>query len=207
MKDWKFYAGLVIVAIFVILTVVVIEQHKKIKQTNYELSTAVINLKAYESENDSLINKNIEYNYTVEQLNASTDSLVRELNNVRKALKIKDKHITELQYIASHSSKVDSIFVRDTIFKDKDFCLDTIIADKWAKLQLNLKYPNEIIADYSFNNETVIVSSSHKETVEPPHKCWLIRLFQKKHYVTEVEVIQNNPYCENDKHKHIKIVN
>lgn len=207
MKDWKFYVGLVIVAIFVILTVVVIEQHKKIKQTNYELSTAVINLKAYESENDSLINKNIEYNYTVEQLNASTDSLVRELNNVRKALKIKDKHIAELQYIASHSSKVDSIFVRDTIFKDKDFCLDTIIADKWAKLQLNLKYPNEIIADYSFNNETVIVSSSHKETVEPPHKCWLIRLFQKKHYVTEVEVIQNNPYCENDKHKHIKIVN
>ena len=207
MKDWKFYVGLVIVVIFVILTVVVIEQHKKIKQTNYELSTAVINLKAYESENDSLINKNIEYNYTVEQLNASTDSLVRELNNVRKALKIKDKYIAELQYIASHSSKVDSIFVRDTIFKDKDFYLDTIIADKWAKLQLNLKYPNEIIADYSFNNETVIVSSSHKETVEPPHKCWLIRLFQKKHYVTEVEVIQNNPYCENDKHKHIKIVN
>ena len=207
MQNIKFYIGIIVLAIITILSVIIVEQHKRIKQIENDLSTAVINLKAYESENDSLINKNIEYNYTIDQLNSSSDSLVRELNNVRKTLKIKDKNIAELQYIASHSTKVDSIFVRDTIFKDVDFYLDTTISDKWARLQLGLKYPNEINAEYSFNNETIILSSSYKETIEPPHKCWLIRLFQKKHYVTEVEVIQNNPYCENDRHKHIKIVN
>lgn len=207
MKNLKSYVILITIIIIAGLAIISIKQHKKIKQIENDLSTAVINIKAYESENDSLINKNIEYNYTVEQLNASTDSLVKELNNVRKILKIKDKNIAELQYIASHTSKADSIFIRDTIFKDKDFYLDTIISDKWAKLQLGLKYPNEIDANYSFNNETIILSSSYKETIEPPHKCWLIRLFQKKHYVTEVEVIQQNPYCENDRHKHIKIVN
>lgn len=206
-QNIKFWIIAIITAIIVVLGIMVFVQDHKIKNLENDLSTAVINLKAYESENDSLINKNIEYNYTVEQLNASTDSLVKELNNVRKTLKIKDKNIAELQYIASHTSKVDSIFIRDTIFKDKDFYLDTIISDKWAKLQLSLRYPNEIDAEYSFNNETVIISSSHKETIEPPHKCWLVRLFQKKHFVTEVDVIQNNPYCENDIHKHIKIVN
>ena len=82
----------------------------------------------------------------------------------------------------------------------------TTSSDEWAKLQLHLQYPNEIAAGYSFRNETVIVSSSKKETINPPNKCWLIRLFQRKHKIIEVEVIQNNPYCENDMHKHIKII-
>lgn len=209
MKNLKSYIILITIIIIAGLAIISIKQHKKIKQIENDLSTAVINIKAYESENDSLINKNIEYNYTIEQLNSSSDSLVKELNNVRKILKIKDKNIAELQYIAAHNVKRDSIIIheRDTIFKEKDFYLDTIIGDKWAKLELELKYPNQINAEYSFNNETMILSSSYKETIEPPHKCWLIRLFQKKHYVTEVEVIQQNPYCENDRHKHIKIVN
>jgi type II secretory pathway pseudopilin PulG len=130
MQNIKFYIGIIVLAIITILSVIIVEQHKKIKQVENNLSTAVINLKAYESENDSLINKNIEYNYTIDQLNSSSDSLVRELNNLRKTLKIKDKNIAELQYIASHTSKVDSIFVRDTIFKDVDFYLDTTISDK-----------------------------------------------------------------------------
>lgn len=207
LQNVKFWIIIIVAAIITTLSCIVFIQHKKMESLKYDLSTAVINNKAYEAENDSLINKNIEFNYTIEQLNASGDSLIKELNKVRKELKIKDKNIAELQYLASHSRKTDSIFVRDTIFRDKDFYLDTMIGDKWAKLQLELKYPNQINAEYSFNNETIILSSSYKETIEPPHKCWLIRLFQKKHYVTEVEVIQNNPYCENDKHKHIKIVN
>ena len=188
------------------LSIFIYFQSREIKRLKSDLSTAVINNKAYEAENDSLINKNIEFNYTVEQLNHSSDSLVRELNNVRKQLKIKDKHIEELQYLASHTTKVDTLHIRDTIFRDPEFNLDTLVADEWAKLQLHLEYPNEIAAEYSFRNETVVVSSSRVETVDPPHKCWFIRLFQKKHKIIDVEVIQNNPYCENDLHKHIKIV-
>lgn len=206
-REIIFYGGIIVTAIIVILSVVIGLQHQKIKRIQDDLSVAIINNKAYEAENDSLVNKNIEFNFTVEQLNHSQDSLVQLLNKTRKELKVKDKNIEELQYLASHTSKTDSIFVRDTIFRDNGFELDTTIADEWAKLQLHLKYPNLINTEYSFKNETIIVSSSRRETIEPPHKCWLIRLFQKKHTITDVEVIQNNPYCENDLHKHIKIVN
>jgi len=201
----KFWIYVAIAAIMIGLGITVYFQSQKIKQIKTELSAAVINNKAYEAENDSLINKNIEFIYTVAQLNASSDSLVQELNKLRKQLKIKDKNIEELQYLAYHLKKTDTLFVRDTIFRDIDFNMDTTIANEWAKLQLHMEYPNQIAADYSFKNETVIISSSRRETVDPPHKCWLVRLFQKKHYITDVEVIQKNPYCENDLHKHIKI--
>ena len=153
------------------LGITVYFQSQKIKQIKTELSAAVINNKAYEAENDSLINKNIEFIYTVAQLNASSDSLVQELNKLRKQLKIKDKNIEELQYLAYHLKKTDTLFVRDTIFRDRDFNMDTTIANEWAKLQLHMEYPNQIAADYSFKNETVIISSSRRETVDPPHKC------------------------------------
>lgn len=206
LQNIKFWIGVIILAILVSLGVTICIQSRQIKALRSDLSTAVINNKAYEAQNDSLINKNIEFNYTVAQLNFSQDSLIKVLNDARKELKIKDRNIEELQYIASQSRKVDSIYVRDTIFRDVNFNMDTLIADEWAKLQLHLQYPNNINADYSFKNETLVISSSKYETIEPPHKCWLIRLFQKKHHITEVEVIQNNPYCENDLHKHIKIV-
>lgn len=202
----KFWIGIGITVILIGLGVAVYIQSTRIKSLRTELEYAVVNNKAYEAENDSLINKNIAFNFTIAQLNYNQDSLVKELNRVRKQLKVKDKQIDELQYIASHTRKVDSIFIRDTIFKDPELNLDTLIANEWAKLKLHLQYPNEIDADYSFKNETIIVSSTKVETVDPPHKCWFIRLFQKKHKVVEVEVIQNNPYCENDLHKHIKIV-
>ena len=103
-------------------------QQYHIKRINKELSTAVINNKAYEVENSSLKEKTIQFEYTVNQLNYSKDSLVQKLNNVRKQLAIKDKNIKELQYIASTNSKVDTIVVSDTIFK-ADFQLDTLIKD------------------------------------------------------------------------------
>lgn len=73
-------------------------------------------------------------------------------------------------------------------------------------MHLHLSYPNQIIADYSFNNATQVITSVAKETVNPPKKCWLGRLFQKKQEVVEVRVIQENPYCEMKEEKHIKVI-
>jgi hypothetical protein len=69
-----------------------------------------------------------------------------------------------------------------------------------------LEYPGKIVADYGFKNETTIVTSKTKETVDPPKKCWLARLFQKKHTLITVDVIQANPYCTNEKERHIQII-
>ena len=111
-----------------------------------------------------------------------------------------------LQYISSRSDKVDTIIFRDTIFKEKDFKIDTVVSDKWYKLNLNLEYPNKIIANPSFSSEKYIIISTKKESIDPPKKCWLLRLFQKKHTVVEVNVIEESPYIKNKQQRFIEIV-
>lgn len=206
MQKIKLIIGSIIVVLIIGLGITIYFQSQKIKQINSELSTSVINNKAYELENSELKDKAIQFELTIEQLNYSNDSLMQKLNDARKQLKIKDKNIKELQYIAATNFKRDSVYIKDTIFKEPNFQLDTLIGDKWASLHLNLKYPNELIADYEFNNETTIVTSSNKETIEPPKKCWLGRLFQKKHTVVTIDVIQGNPYCTNTTQRHVKIL-
>jgi len=206
MQKIKLIIGSIIAAVIIALGIAVCVQHNKIQRINTELSTAVINNKAYLAENSELKDKTIQFEFTVEQLKYSTDSLMQKLNDARKELKIKDKNIQELQYIASTNHKIDSIYIKDTIFKQPEFRLDTLIKDDWASLNLNLEYPNKIVADYSFKNETTIISSTTRETIDPPKKCWIGRLFQKKHTLVVVDVIQENPYCTNNAERHVKIV-
>ena len=206
MQKIKLIIGSFLVLLLIGLGIAFDFQRKTINRLNDELSTSVINLKAYEAENDSLKTKKIQFEYTIDQLNHSKDTLTQKLNEARKSLKIKDKNIKELEYIASQNKKRDTVYFRDTIFRDEHFRADTLIGDEWASLNLHLAYPNLIDAEYSFKNEVIIVASTKKETIDPPKKFWICRLFQKKHTVTEVEVVQTNPYCEKGTERHIKII-
>ena len=120
----------VIVALILGLCSTVAIQNNKIHKLNDDLKVAVTNVKAYESEIDSLNDNVIQFQLTAAQLNHSKDSIAQKLNETRKQLKKKDKEISELQYIASENRKVDSIYVRDTIFENPEFVLDTTISDK-----------------------------------------------------------------------------
>ncbi len=206
MSKRKLIISSIITAAIALLIGSVYIQSKKIEHLHEELSSAIINNKAYQEENSELKDRTIQFEYTIEQLNYNNDSLVTKLNNLRKQLKIKDKNIKELQYLASINQKTDSIFIRDTIFKYPEFKLDTLIKDDWSSLHLTMEYPNKIITDYQFTNSTSIITSTSRETIDPPKKCWLGRLFQKKHTVVNIDVIQENPYCTNNIEKHIKII-
>lgn len=126
----KFIIAAVIVALILGLCSTVAIQSNKIHKLNDDLKVAVTNVKAYESEIDSLNDNAIQFQLTAAQLNHSKDSIAQKLNETRKQLKKKDKEISELQYIASENRKVDSIYVRDTIFENPEFVLDTTISDK-----------------------------------------------------------------------------
>lgn len=180
-------------------------QSDKINRLRDELIVASNNNKAYERENSILNGKLIEFQFTTDQLNASNDSLVQKLNSVRKQLGIKDKQISHLQHLISENQKKDTVFVKDTIFRE-GVVLDTLLRDDWSSLKLHAEYPNFISADYSFKNATSIISHSSRVTVDPPKKCWLGRLFQKKQTVVEIEVVQDNPYCENKLMKFIEVI-
>ena len=126
--------------------------------------------KAYEAERDSLKDNAVQFQFTIDQLKYSKDSLVNRINEIRKQVKTKDKQITELQYFASVTQKRDSVVVHDTIFQ-KGVVLDTLLGDDWSQLAIRAEYPNILDVNYSFKNETLVVMHDSRVTVDPPKKC------------------------------------
>ena len=202
----KLITGIIITAIIIALSTTIVIMNNRINVLNYEISNAITNIKAYELENSALRDDTIEFKYTIEQLNYSKDSLNQRINKLRKDLKIKDKDIQKLQYMLSENQKKDSIvFIHDTLFRE-NIKVDTTLNDNWSKLHLQLEYPNTVLAEYSFKNESLVTTYIKRETVNPPHKCAFIRWFQKKHKVIHVEINEQNPYCEIKEQRFINIV-
>lgn len=195
----------IVIALFVGLGLTFTTKNATISRLNNELLVATNNNKAYEAEKDSLNKKTLQFQYTIDQLNYSNDSLVKKINAVRKQLKLKDKEITELQYFASQTTKRDSIVVHDSIFVN-GVALDTLIEDYWSHLAVHAEYPNILDIESSFRNETTVVLHTSRVTVDPPKKCKLLRWLQKKQNVVEVDVVQENPYCIDKEKKFIKII-
>ena len=202
----KLIIGLIIVAIIVGLGTTVVVMNNRIDKLNTEVAEATTNIKAYELENLALKDNTIEFQYTIEQLNHSKDSLNQKINKLRKDLKIKDKDIQKLQYVLSENQKKDSIIVHDTLFIEK-VKIDTTLSDDWSKLHLQLEFPNKVVTEYSFKNESLVTTYLKKETIKPPHKFIFVRWFQKKHKMIYVEVNEQNPYCEIKEQKFINIIN
>ena len=202
----KLIIGLIIVAIIVGLGTTVVVMNNRIDKLNTEVAETTTNIKAYELENLALKNNTIEFQYTIEQLNHSKDSLNQKINKLRKDLKIKDKDIQKLQYVLSENQKKDSIIVHDTLFIEK-VKIDTTLSDDWSKLHLQLEFPNKVVTEYSFKNESLVTTYLKKETIKPPHKCIFVRWFQKKHKMIYVEINEQNPYCEIKEQKFINIIN
>ena len=171
-----------------------------------ELSVLVSNQKAFIAENSSLKNENRVFKFTVEQLNYYNDSILQKMNDVRKELSIKDKDLKQMQYLLSEATKKDTIVFRDTLFREPTLDIDTLVGDKWYQMKLGLKYPSTITTDPKFVSEKYIMVDYKKETINPPKKYWLLRLFQKKHKVVEVNVVEKNPYIENKQQRFIEIV-
>lgn len=150
--------------------------------------------------------KSAAFQLTNSQLLNMKDSLINELEKTRKELKVKEKDTKAMQVITTELTKVDTIVVKDTIFKDRTLGIDTVLQDKWYSVGLRLKYPSTVIIKPTFRSEKHIVVSMRKETVNPPKKLWILRLFQKKHKVLHVDVIEKNPYMENQESRYVEII-
>ena len=197
---------IIVILVFLILLGILFITFSENRKLKEDLLLSKNNEKALIIDNNNLSSKNIAYQLTIEQLNYFNDSIINKLDSIRKDLKIKDNNIKQLQYILSEASKKDTIIFSDTIFIDNNLNTDTTLEDKWYTLNLELKYPNIIIVEPTFISEKYVISSYRKETINPPKKCKFLRMFQKKHKVIEVEVIDNNPYIINKKQKFIEII-
>lgn len=147
--------------------------------------------------------KYIQQSLTINEIKQSNDSLIKELNSVRKELDIKDKQLLEMTLIKEEVKHADSVVITDTIFI-KNFKLDTIVGDKYLSMKLNFEYPNTIKYEPTISNNKFIYTKVTKEYAKPK-KIFPLFLFQRKVNVVEIIVKDDNPYFKNKTIKHIKI--
>lgn len=169
-------------------------------------TTAEENIKTYSELLSKTDTKNRAYKLTIDQLNYFQDSVLQELNTARKELGIRDNKLKSLQYVASSFSTTDTILIKDTLFRDQVTNIDTTITNEWYTLNVNLQYPSIITITPSFKSKKYIAVSSRRETVNPPKKFFLLRWFQKKHTVLQVDIKESSPYIKNSDNRYIEIL-
>lgn len=176
------------------------------KKLSNQYAIAYENIKAYDAELSGLRGDTKVYKLTIEQLNYFNDSIIKKMKVVQKELGIKDKRLQQLQYEASHAQRADTIILKDTLFRDPQLKLDTIVGDKWFRTNLHLEFPSTIALKPEIELERYTFISGKRETVNPPKKFFLFRWFQKKHTVVEVNVREMNPYVKDKTQRFIQII-
>lgn len=180
--------------------------YNRYQKLTAEYSISIENIKAYDAELSGLKDDTKVYKLTIEQLNYFNDSIIKKMKVVQKELGIKDKRLQQLQYEASHAQRADTIILKDTIFRDSQLKLDTIVGDKWFKTNLHLEFPSTIALKPEIELERYTFISGKRETVNPPKKFFLFRWFQKKMTVITVTVKENNPYVKNKESRYVEII-
>lgn len=196
--------GMVAVIVSLISSLVIVVKNTHKYENNWKRAEA--NIKAYTDLLTSSNEKSAAFQFTNSQLTTVKDSLIKELEKTRKELKIKGKDTKAMQVITTELTRIDTIVVKDTVFKDRTLNIDTVLQDKWYDVALKLKYPSTVIIKPTFKSEKHIVVSTRKETVNPPKKLWILRLFQKKHKVLRVDVIEKNPYMEKQESRYVEVI-
>lgn len=197
--------------IYIIIALVILCGFGIFKSIEYsklsrKYDTAIQNNKAYESQLNVIQDENKIFQFTIEQLEILNDKSIKELDSIRKELGIKDKKLQQMGKVKEKIYIVDSIIVHDTIFDNPDFVLDTCLGDEWYQNCLHMAYPNEISSQIDINTDLNCFIHTTRETINPPCKTWLGRLFQRKHTVINVNVVENNPHSNVKEVKFIKIL-
>ena len=170
------------------------------------------NLKAYIALNDTLRSTNRMFEFKASQLNYINDSLVNQMNTIRKNIGVKDKNLKGLGYIKSTVRIHDTVLVNRIRDGDKTLSIDTVINKKWYQIEIDYKggrcseCKDTLIVSPKISSEKYVVISTSKEYVDSPKKWWLQRIFQKKEEVVDVKVVETNPYIYSDHERFIKVI-
>lgn len=165
------------------------------------------NIKALMEQYDDLEAENYELMFTLEDYNYYSDSLLERLRMTQEELKIKDRELRYVQSLNTTLVRYDTVLLseRDTLFVE-GLSIDTTIGDRYISNRLMLEYPSRVELSTVVRSEKDVLITQERETVQPPKRCWLGRLFQRKHDVIKVHVKEHNPYVDKTEELFIKIV-
>lgn len=93
------YYKIVAVGLVSLLIATIFIQNHKLQKLNKEIDRVTNNLRSYEEGASNLTKRNRVLQLTIDELNTSQDSLIQQVNETKKKLKIKDKNLTNVSVI------------------------------------------------------------------------------------------------------------
>lgn len=161
-----------VLAVFIIgiFAAFVVLQHNQLKDKNKEIDRLNNNILYYQEQQDTLQNDNRVLRLTVDEFKDSKDSIVQQLNKVRKELNIKDKQLEQAQSQTQQIIVDTAIVVKENNFKEviKPNELTSIIIAKTDSIltaKIDIK-----------NTQTLFLSS--KKVYKHQYKNWFRRLLK-----------------------------
>lgn len=201
----KKYVYITILGIFLSLIGSTIIYYKNAVKYKRLYNVSRNNERAYNYSEKQDPSKSLLFKQTINDLEQSNDSLMKELLKVKKERKIKDKNLKAASYQIATITKTDTVNFVDTIFVNK-VNIDTTLIDKWYKLNLSLRYPATFVVTPIFNSERYVLISTKKVYNNKPSKVFFIRWFQKKHIEVSVDIKEKNPYITINKQKYVEVI-
>lgn len=161
-----------VLAVFIIgiFAAFIVLQHNQLKNKNKEIDRLNNNILYYQEQQDTLKNDNRVLRLTVDEFKDSKDSIVSQLNNIRKELNIKDKQLEQAQSQTQQIIVDTAIVVKENNFKEviKPNELTSIIIAKTDSI---------LTAKIDIKNTQTLFLSSRKE-YKRQYKNWFRRLLK-----------------------------
>lgn len=199
MRKSTLILGVIIILLLLLLTA----SRCAYEKARNERDTYATNAKAYAAEATTQRGEAMVFKMRARDLEESMDTLFMRIDSIRKAAKVKRRNLKEVHWRETVVERVDTVWLTDSIFVS---CLDTVLSDGWVETRISVTPPNEVSVGTKVRNETTLLVRSRRETVNPPRKFPLFRLFQRKHTVVEVETVEGNPHCVERGARHVEII-
>lgn len=161
-----------VLAVFIIgiFAAFVVLQHNQLKNKNKEIDRLNNNILYYQEQQDTLQNDNRVLRLTVDEFKDSKDSIVQQLNNVRKELNIKDKQLEQAQSQTQQIIVDTAIVVKENNFKE-------VIRPNELTSIIIAKTDSILTAKIDIKNTQTLFLSSKKE-YKRQYKNWFRRLLK-----------------------------
>ena len=184
------YYKIVAVGLVSILIATIFFQYQKLQKQNKELDRVTNNLRSYEESSSNYQARNRVLQLTIGELNQSKDSLIQEVNKVKKELKIKDKNLTDITVINTE--------IKDSTSK----VIKHVLVDFQEELKLNplttitvSRKDSILTAKLDIKNQQVIFVEQKKEYRNKYKNGW-VRFWHfdwKKITSRQYQIVNSNP--------------
>lgn len=146
----------VVISIICLLTAAIFVLGSQLKNKNEEINRLSNNIQAYEQIDSSKEENNRVLQLTINELNNSKDSLIQQVNKVKKELKVKDKNLKQVQVI--------NTVIKDTITKvitrDRDFS-ETLKLNPLTTIKVN-RTDSILTAKIDIQNQQILFVEEKK---------------------------------------------